>query len=105
MAEIYEVHGLVQRLGKDAIVELFRKLSVEVDADWAESEKKDLARLAKTLSQLPEERQDEIGRIFDDILEVGGTKSQIPVIMGALEDFGVTPPEHFEHASAPVRAA
>lgn len=25
--------------------------------------------------------------------------------MGALEDFGVTPPEHFEHASAPVRAA
>ena len=33
MAEIYEVHGLVQRLGKDAIVELFRKLSVEVDAD------------------------------------------------------------------------
>ena len=105
MAEIYEVHGLVQRLGKDAIVELFRKLSVEVDADWAESVKKDLARLAKTLSQLPEERQDEIGRIFDDILEVGGTKSQIPVIMGALEDFGVTPPEHFEHASAPVRAA
>ena len=105
MAEIYEVHGLVQRLGKDAIVELFRKLSVEVDADWAESEKKDLARLAKTLSELPEERQDEIGRIFDDILEVGGTKSQIPVIMGALEDFGVTPPEHFEHASAPVRAA
>ena len=105
MAEIYEVHGLVQRLGKDAIVELFRKLSVEVDADWAESEKKDLARLAKTLSQLPEERQDEIGRIFDDILEVGGTKSQIPVIMGALEDFGVTPPKHFEHASAPVRAA
>ena len=105
MAEIYEVHGLVQRLGKDAIVELFRKLSVEVDADWAESEKKDLARLAKTISQLPEERQDEIGRIFDDILEVGGTKSQIPVIMGALEDFGVTPPEHFEHASAPVRAA
>ena len=105
MAEIYEAHGLVQRLGKDAIVELFRKLSVEVDADWAESEKKDLARLAKTLSQLPEERQDEIGRIFDDILEVGGTKSQIPVIMGALEDFGVTPPEHFEHASAPVRAA
>ena len=95
----------MQRLGKDAIVELFRKLSVEVDADWAESEKKDLARLAKTLSQLPEERQDEIGRIFDDILEVGGTKSQIPVIMGALEDFGVTPPEHFEHASAPVRAA
>ena len=105
MAEIYEVHGLVQRLGKDAIVELFRKLSVEIDADWAESEKKDLTRLAKTLSQLPEERQDEIGRIFDDILEVGGTKSQIPVIMGALEDFGVTPPEHFEHASAPVRAA
>ena len=105
MAEIYEVHGLVQRLGKDAIVELFRKLSVEVDADWAESEKKDLARLAKTLSQLPEERQDEIGRIFDDILEVGGTKSQIPVIMGALEGFGVTPPEHFEHDSAPVRAA
>ena len=105
MAEIYEVHGLVQRLGKDAIVELFRKLSVEVDADWAESEKKDLARLAKTLNQLPEERQDEIGRIFDDILEVGGTKSQIPVIMGALEDFGVTPPKHFEHASAPVRAA
>ena len=105
MAEIYEVHGLVRRLGKDAIIELFEKLSVEVDADWAESEKKDLARLAKTLSQLPEERQDEIGRIFDDILEVGGTKSQIPVIMGALEDFGVTPPEHFEHASAPVRAA
>lgn len=105
MAEIYEVHGLVRRLGKDAIIELFKKLSVEVDADWAESEKKDLARLAKTISQLPEERQDEIGRIFDDILEVGGTKTQIPVIMGALEDFGVAPPDHFEDAPSPVRAA
>ena len=28
MAELYEVHGLVRRLAKDAIIELFRKLSV-----------------------------------------------------------------------------
>ena len=105
MAEIYEVHGLIRRLSKDAIIELFKKLDVDVDPKWAESEKKDLPHLAKTIAKLNDEQQDEIGRTFDDILEVGSSKYQIPVIMGALEHFGVATPEHFEDAPAPVRAA
>lgn len=105
MAEHHEVNEIVKRIDKELLEKFFEKLGVtELDEDWKKSNSRNIKPLCDALAKQPDSVQEEVGMALEEISPVGREGKNIPVIMSALSDMGLEPPQGFEEWNAPRMA-